>query len=204
MESNELQGTEEWFQERSGKITSSKFDVLKTKGTKIGRFGAGALTYAYELISDDLEAEREEGYDGANTQYGTETESVAIDRYETRTFTKVEKCGFIPYGSRAGGSPDGLVGEDGIIEVKCRVATHIHTAVLVTKEVPASNYYQCQGNLLVTGRKWCDFISYCENMKDEKQQLVVVRVYRDEPLLDQLKKDIYDFSKEIDLLIEKI
>lgn len=199
MENNELQGTEQWFSDRRGKITASKFKDIVAEG-KDGPYNlsVGALTYAYDLIADVISAEGEDAYECEAFEHGSTTEPIAIENYELKMFKKVERCGFIKYGERAGGSPDGLVDLDGIIEVKCPIKLKVHIKTLITNKVPSEHLPQIQGNLLVTGRKWCDFISFSENVINPKHKIVVIRVYRDEPYIDKLKKKIYDLARYID------
>ena len=119
-------------------------------------------------------------------------------QYEARTGNKVDLCGFIRYNKYFGGSPDGLVGEDGIVEIKCPYSGKVYVKYLLLetqedlKKLNRGYYTQIQGNLIVTSRKWCDFIAYDPRVQNPDLALKILRVERDEPFIDfclkQLKK----------------
>ena len=94
MESNELQGTNEWFEDRSGRITASKYKDIKTNGKQAYGLGAGAITYGYQLIAERVSIDREQSFSGDEMDYGSENEPVAIELYEMKMFVNVERVGF--------------------------------------------------------------------------------------------------------------
>jgi len=193
------QGTEEWFKARIGKITSSRLSDVLTGGTKGEEFGKTAWSYAYDIVTEELAGHQEDkGNEAMN--WGSDNEAAARERYEVETLNKVKLVGFelwkesyqsLPSGV-LGGSPDGLVGEDGIIEIKCPFNPRIHLHNFLSKEVPKEYVPQIQGNLLVTNRKFCDFVSYCPRFSESKQ-ISIVRVFRDDLFIGQMLSRVERF-----------
>jgi hypothetical protein len=195
------QQTEEWHQARLGKFTSSRFgDMMKTGRKKEEKFGGMAISYIYEKIAE-LWTGSWHAVTSISTEWGNDLEPEAILRYEKETKNTVTPVGFIPYGEWAGGSPDGLVGNDGIIEVKCPYNSANHVKTIILNEVwDDSHLFQMQGNLMVTNRKWCDYITYDPRMQDEALQFHVIRVIRDDEIIkiiDDRIKEIVEKMKEI-------
>lgn len=165
------QRSKEWFKARAGKVTSSKaIDLMAVRG-----LGKTAENYALQLINDDLVEVQEEGVISADMQHGIDCEPLAVNRYEIETFSEVEEIGFIPFGDNQGSSPDGLVGKDGQIEIKCPKQDK-HLRNLLSKECPKEYFDQIQHQMLCSGRKWCDFVSFNPRFKYE-HQIKIIRVY---------------------------
>jgi putative phage-type endonuclease len=180
---NILQGSDEWFQLRLGVATASNFDKIITSTSKES---ATLPKYALELATQSLLSEPEESYKNAVMQRGNDLEPVARQAYCEETFSEVEEitmfksdCGNFGY------SPDGLIGDDGLLEIKCPFAT-THTKYLLDNKMPADYWQQVQGGLWVSGRKFCDFVSFHPNFKEK--QLFIVRVERDEKFIIELAK----------------
>jgi len=184
------QRTQEWFEIRRGKITASNF--CKLMGIKA--LGETGLTYLKELVAETIMWNFEEGYVSQAMQRGIDLEPVAIESYEIETLNKVTKIGFVEYDEIVGGSPDGFIGEDGIIEVKCPGAKQ-HIETLISKEIPKGNYDQCQGLLFITGRKWLDFVSFNPDFISGKQ-MIIIRTTPDEVWVEKFKQRL-DESKTI-------
>jgi putative phage-type endonuclease len=175
------QGSEEWLKLRLGVATASNFDKIITS---TGKESATLNKYALELATQYLISEPESSYKNEAMQRGNDLEPVARQAYSEATFQVVEEitmfksdCGNFGY------SPDGLIGDDGLIEIKCPQAT-THTKYLIDNIMPTDYWQQVQGGLWVSGRKWIDFASFHPNFKEKK--LFIIRVERDETYIAKL------------------
>ena len=190
------QGSPEWFEARLGKASASRMADL-TAMTKTG-YGASRANYAADLVAERLTLKTTEKYSNAAMQWGTEHEPDARAMYEfmrnvTVTLVGVALHDTIP---NACASPDGLVGEDGLIEIKCpNTATHI--ATLLGAEIDGKYLKQMQWQMACTGRKWCDFVSYDPRMPPE-MQLHIQRVPRREDDITALSLATELFLSEVD------
>lgn len=195
------QGSVEWLQERMGRFTSSRFpDLMTSARSKSEIFGGTAMSYIYEIAIERLTG-NPTGFTGNHaTEWGNENEPNAIAYYEKELGVKVDACGFLPMGDNTGGSPDGLVGREGIIEVKCPYNSAIHLGYLMDGVVPKKYYDQIQGNLMVTSRKWCDFISYDPRLP-KSHRLFVVRVERDEKRINEIRQRLQLAEIEVQKII---
>jgi putative phage-type endonuclease len=196
------QGSEEWFTIRIGKVTASRVADVIAK-TKSG-YSASRDNYMAQLVCERLTNQKAEGFTNAAMQHGTETEPLARAAYEALKDVLVDEVGFVPHPSiqMAGASPDGLVGDDGLIEIKCpNTATHIDT--LLSETVPTKYYTQMQFQLACTGRKWCDFVSF-DNRLPPELQLFVKRVPRDDTYIKLMEAEIVQFIAELDDKINKL
>jgi hypothetical protein len=172
-----IQGSDEWLQLRKGKLTCSK-------ATAIGNSGAGLLTYVKEKVLEIvLPNDNEERYTNADIERGNALEPIARAKYEFEYGVTVEEVGFVEYCPNSGFSPDGLVGEDGGIEIKARNNAK-HLEHLLGATIDSSTNWQIQGSLFMSGRKWWDFISYNPNFKNS---LYVERIYPDPKLQAKFK-----------------
>lgn len=197
------QGSEAWLKERLGRFTSSEFHKLLVKG-KGEVFGKTAVSYILEKVAERL-TNTCVGFEGNKyTEWGSEHEAEAVSVYEQRQGVKVDVAPFIPLGTNAGGSPDGFVGSDGIIEVKCPFNQVNHLKYfLENAQIPKEYAIQIQGNLMATGRKWCDFISYDPRMHEVKtHQMFIQRVERDEEIIKQIRERIDLAEIEVLKIIE--
>lgn len=191
-----VQGSPEWFAERVGKVTASRVADVVAR-TKSG-WGASRANYMAELIAERLTGVKSEGFVSAAMQHGIDTEPQARDAYSFYAGVDVEQVGFIahPTIEMSGASPDGLVGNDGLVEIKCpSTATHIDT--LLDGKVPERYVLQMQWQMACTGRKWCDFVSFDPRMP-ESMRLFIKRVERDENLIASLEKDVELFLREVE------
>lgn len=196
------QGTEEWFTIRIGKVTASRVADVIAK-TKTG-YSASRDNYMAQLICERLTGLKGESFTNAAMQHGTDTEPLARAAYEALKDVLVDEVGFVPHPTieMAGASPDGLVGDDGLIEIKCpNTATHIDT--LLSQTVPGKYNTQMQFQMACTGRKWCDFVSF-DNRLPEELQLFVTRVPRDEVFIRLIESEIVQFIAELDDKINKL
>lgn len=192
-----IQGSPEWFAIRLGKVTASRVSDVIAK-TKTG-WGAGRANYMAELIAERLTGVPAASYTNAAMQWGTDTEPQARDAYAFRMDTEIEQIGFVehPVIAMTGASPDGLIGTDGMIEIKCpNTATHIDT--LLGDGIDAKYITQMQWQMACTGRKWCDFVSFDPRLP-ESMRLFVERVPRDGARIAELENLVRGFLLELDL-----
>jgi putative phage-type endonuclease len=194
------QRSEEWFQARLGKVTASRVADVLAK-IKSGE-SASRRNYKIQLVSERLTGERQESYINQAMQDGIDREQFAKDRY-VQEHGEVEEVGFMQHPTlEAGASPDGLVGEDGIIEIKCPMGG-THTESLMSQDVPSKYIPQIQFQLRCSGRKWCDFVSY-HPMFPKHLQLFVKRVEADKVYQAELDKEIELFLVEVQTIIDKL
>jgi putative phage-type endonuclease len=192
------QGTDAWLQERAGLATSSEFHKVLMGSQTATRKG-----YMAQLVCERLTGKPIETYVNADMEWGTAHEPEAMKVYEAINEIKVKQVGFIKHDIlQAGASPDGLVGDDGLIEIKCpKTVTQIE--YLISRKVPSKYIAQMQGQMWVTGRKWCDFVSYDPRL-DPKNAYWTVRVERDDVYIDGLEDRLVDFLNEVDELVEQL
>ena len=196
------QGTDEWFAIRVGKVTASRVADVIAK-TKSG-YSASRDNYMAQLVCERLTGQKGESFTNAAMQHGTETEPLARAAYEALRDVLVDEVGFVPHPSihMAGASPDGLVGDNGLLEIKCpNTATHIET--LLSESVPTKYYTQMQFQLACTGREWCDFVSF-DNRLPQELQLFVKRVPRDSMYIRLMEDEIVKFLNELDIKIAQL
>jgi putative phage-type endonuclease len=199
MASSHEQGSAGWLQERCGKVTASRIADLMAR-TKTG-WGASRANYAAQLIAERLTDCVAPSFTNAAMQHGTETEPEARRAYEFFIDCDVHQVGFLPHPSisMAGASPDGLVGEDGLLELKCPLtATHIDT--LLTGSIPDKYFKQMQFQMACAGRQWCDFASY-DNRLPERMRLFVARVNRDDAAIAEIEAHVIEFLAEIEATV---
>jgi len=197
-----IQGTPEWHQQRLGKVTASRVADVIAK-TKTG-YSTSRENYMAQLICERLTGAPTEGFTNAAMQWGTETEPKARATYEAKTFTSVTEVAMISHPSipNTGASPDGLIGDDGLIEIKCpNTATHLDT--LLSQKVPGKYVTQMQWQMACTGRQWCDFVSFDPRLP-EHLQLFVKRVSRDDDFIKQTEDEIVAFLLELEQKIKAL
>lgn len=191
------QQTAEWEEARIGVPTASCFDKIVT--TK-GEDSKQAQKYMYQLAGEKVAGFREEGYTNGIMQRGIEIEAEARSFYELRDDVTVQEVGicFKDDERKYGCSPDGLVGEEGMVEFKCPIMS-THVGYLLDNCLPTEYFQQVQGQLFITGRKWCDFVSYYPGLKP-----LVVRVLRDEEFIAKLEEKLNKFCIELQKTVEVI
>lgn len=215
------QGSKEWLALRLGRFTSSRIGDLMTSSRKKGEiFGKTALSYIYEIAAErniaewvkagnlDLWFERTQ-ISAYALQYGIDNEDFARNEYSRMFDVAVEEVGFItrkdiPF---FGDSPDGVVREGGVLEIKCPKNSSIHLQYSLMQnaedlKVMNSNYYwQCYSHLLATGAKWCDFVSY--DMYQENS-IHRIRIYPDEFVFNQIRERISLANDEVESILKKV
>jgi putative phage-type endonuclease len=190
------QGTEEWQSARCGKVTASRIADLMAK-TKSG-YSASRENYLAQLIVERFTGGKAESFTSAAMQWGNEQEPFARAAYEVRKGVFVDEVGFIPHPNiyGAGASPDGLVGDDGLVEIKCpNTATMIDT--LINETVPKKYYVQMQMQMACTERQWCDYAVFDPRMP-ESAQLFVKRIDRDVKFIAEMESEIIKFLIELE------
>lgn len=185
-----IQGTDEWHNVRRLKLTASH-------GTEIGNAGKGLITYVNDLVLREIAPQ--DPYVSKDMERGNLLEPIARTKYEFEKNVEVVEVGFVEHCENSGCSPDGLVGDDGMIEIKARNDAK-HFALLRTQKLESGVLWQIQMQLLVCQRKWCDFISYNPNFK---QSLFVQRIEVDKIKQEKLihgievgKKMLLDLLKD--------
>jgi putative phage-type endonuclease len=193
------QRTAAWFEARIGKVTASRIaDMMAT--TKSGP-SASRANYAAQLVAERLTGTPTETFQSAAMIHGTDTEAEARHAYCFFRDAEVVEVGFVdhPTVAMSGASPDGLVGEDGLLELKCpNTATHIST--LMGKSVPGKYVKQIMWQLACTGRQWCDFASYDPRLP-ESMRLIVIRLHRDDAMIAELEREVSSFLAEVETTV---
>jgi len=190
------QRSEEWFAARLGKVTASRVSDVVAK-TKSG-YSASRANYMAELVCERLTGKQGDSFSNAAMVWGTNTEPMARAAYEALEGILVEEVAFVshPTIEMAGASPDGLVGDHGLVEIKCpNTATHIET--LLGAEIPSKYVNQMQWQMACTGRKWCDFVSYDPRMPED-MQMFVKRLERSDDAIIELEREIEKFLSELE------
>lgn len=196
------QRTDDWFAARCGRVTASRVaDVIAR--TKTG-YSTSRANYAAQLVCERLTGQTEASFVNAAMQWGIDQEASARDAYCFRHDADVQEVGFVlhPTITLSGASPDGLVGDDGIVEIKCpNTATHIDT--LLNGTIADKYVVQMQWQMACTGRQWCDFVSFDPRLPEE-MRLFVQRVSRDETRIADLEHEVSAFIDEINSTVDRL
>lgn len=197
---NVEQGSDLWKELRLGHVTASCVADIMSKG-KSGE-AESRKKYRMKLVAERLTRQGQESFSNSAMEWGVEQEAYARMAYEVVTNSLVDKTGFwhhpqIPY---VGVSPDGLVGNDGLVEIKCPNTT-THLDYILDNKVPTKYYKQIQCQLWVTGREWCDFVSYDPRLP-EKNQLFIKRCPRDDEFIGEMQTSVLEFLTEVELMIK--
>lgn len=196
------QRSPEWFAARLGKVTASKVADVIAK-TKTG-YSASRENYMAQLICERMTGQKQESYTNAAMEWGTETEPLARAAYEGFKDVLVDEVGIIdhPFLPMCAASPDGLVSDDGMVEIKCpNTATHFDT--LLTEKMPSKYLPQVQWQMACANRLWVDFVSF-DPRAPEGLQLFVTRIERDDKYILELEAEVNVFLTELDQRIEKL
>ena len=198
------QRSQDWFEQRAGRITASRFADVIAISKRTGKPTEARQKYMRELAFERTAGAPKHSVESRSLTWGTEVEQYAREAYELETGLIVTEASFLthPKFDFIGGSPDGLVGSEGLIEIKSPhdEAVHINTWL---EGMPEDHKPQVQGNLMVTGRKWLDFISY-DPRQGEKYRLYVERIHRDQAYIDQLLQGLLQFEAELKAMIAKL
>lgn len=197
-----IQGSDEWKRQRLGKVTASRMADVIAK-TKSG-WGASRANYMAELIAERLTGVPADRYTNSAMAWGTETEPQARAAYEFYCNVEVLETGFVDHFGieMTGASPDGLVGKDGLIEIKCPgTATHIDT--LLNGTIPDKYVVQMQWQMACCQRDYCDFVSFDPRMPEDLA-MWIKRVERDSDRILSLEHDVCEFLSELDTKIARL
>lgn len=192
------QGTADWLQMRCGCCTSSRLnDALAKLKRKDGESAARA-TYRKQLVIERLTGRATENYVSDAMIWGTETEPQARIEYEMHSGLEVKQIGLAMHPSIKwfSASTDGLVGNDGILEIKCLSSVN-HLDILMSGEIPEEYHWQMLGGMACTERQWCDFVSFDPRMP-EGLQLFVKRFPRDQALISGMELEVEQFLSEVE------
>lgn len=191
---NVEQGTEEWFALRQGKFTASCI-----KDLFMGSTTAGYEKAIYKVVFERLSGKRVESeFKSSYMQRGNDLEEEARQHYSLVTFNKVDNGGFFEFDEWTGASPDGLVADNGILEIKCP-AYNTMINYLIKKELPKEYYYQVHSQLLITGREYCDFFAYHPDMES-----FVLTVNRDEKICKEIEKKLKESVLKVKSIIKQL
>ena len=191
------QRTEDWFSARLGKVTASSLYKVLAK-TKTG-YGADRGNYMTQLVLERVTGSKAESYTNASMQWGIDQEPFARAAYEASRGVMVDEVGFIPHPTieAAGASPDGLVGDDGMVEIKCPDSKTALECWLSDTPVEGKYFAQMQWQMRCADRSWCDYVVFDPRMP-AKAQLFVTRVMRDDEWLATTEAEVVKFLAEVD------
>ena len=189
-----VQGSDEWWEARLGFVTASNFHKVLNKKT-------GRKLYMRKVAAERLTDLPEDSYKNDTMAKGSETEQEARRFYEIANDCQVEQVGFVMRDEDVGGSPDGLLDKDGLIEIKCPLSS-THLEIILSGKMPSLHIPQVQGLLWITNRKWCDFVSY--DPRVVSQPMFCVRVERDQDYFIELAGEVGVFVNELKAMIKKM
>jgi len=195
------QGSDEWLAIRLGKVTASKMSDVLSKGRGTAQ-SKTAETYMMELLAERLTGESKPFFENDAMRWGTETEPQAGFMYTLKTGNKIEHVAFIERDEFTGVSPDGLIGDDGMIEIKCPTTiTQIKRAL--TDDYSKDYYAQIQMQLWVAERQWCDFLSFDPRLDCDAGYLLQ-RVERDEEFIKVMEEKTTAFILKMNELYQRL
>ena len=191
------QRTDDWYAARLGKVTASSLYKVLAK-TKTG-YGADRGNYMTQLVLERVTGTKADSYTNAAMQWGIDQEPFARAAYEAKTGVLVEEVGFVshPTIEAAGASPDGLVGDDGMVEIKCPDSKTALECWLSENPVEGKYFAQMQWQMRCADRAWCDYVVFDPRMP-VKAQLFVTRVTRDDEWLAATEQEVIKFLAEVD------
>ena len=191
------QRTDDWYAARLGKVTASSLHKVLAK-TKTG-YGADRGNYMTQLVLERVTNSKADGYSSAAMQWGIDQEPFARAAYEATRGVMVDEVGFIPHPTikDAGASPDGLVGDDGMVEIKCPESKTALECWLSENPVEAKYFAQMQWQMRCADRSWCDYVVFDPRMP-AKAQLFIKRVERDDAWLEKAEAEVIKFLAEVD------
>jgi hypothetical protein len=193
------QGTPEWFQGRCGVITASMFSECRKRlksGPNKGDFSKAAHDYAFKLAVERISGELldDPQFDPWQAKRGRELEPEARLKYEEKESVLVQETGLaIAENKLFGASVDGLVDDEGNVEIKCFLAPSKLAPILLTGDIGDCED-QIQGGMWITEREWTDFILYCPALAKVEKDLTVIRIHRDEKYIAELEQDLQAFN----------
>lgn len=197
------QGSPEWLLARCGKVTGSRIDDVCAK-LKNGTYGASRDSYMGQVIAERLTGRPADTYQSQAMAWGNDIEPMARAAYQFDRMIPVERVGFVlhPHIRDAGCSPDGLLGDRGMVQFKCPL-THTHISYLLAGGVPAAYQKQMQWEMACCERQWSDFVSFDPRMPAH-MQLFVKRLHRDDQAIRMLEREAELFLAEVERKLEQL
>jgi len=189
---NTIQGSEDWFKCRLGKFTASNAQGIANNGK-------GLETLVFEKVAEKLTGKQKEPYTNPDIERGHELESIARSNYEIETGSKVTEVGFCELDEFTGCSPDGFIGDDGLVEIKCKSDAN-YVRYLYDKKVDSEYEWQMQMQMFVCDRQWCDYVVFNENFNKFK----IHRINRDEEKINKLKEGIKKAIELMNKVVEEV
>jgi len=193
------QNSDEWFDLRLGKITSSNFGTIMANDGKA--FGEPAKKYAMRVVIEAMTGNRLETFKDKNMERGNELEPLAREQYQDDTMNELKDGGFMEF-DRFGDSIDGLINKNGGLEIKC-VLYNTHFKRILKGEYDTSYQWQIAGHIWLHELEWVDFVSYCPEFPT-KNNLYIFKVNRDEEMIIRLEKRLNDFVELVDEYKQKL
>ena len=199
------QRSNEWFEARRGKVTASRI----TTGLLMGKTTVGYTNLFAEALVVRMGGVAGEGYVNGNlsadVKRGIALEPEARAHYQFVQDVDVIEPGFIlhPTLPHCGASPDGLVGDEGLIEIKCR-RTAEHINFIIKRDIPKAYRYQMQFQMMCTGREWCDYVSYDPRLAPYNLQFDFERIYPDDAIIEEITAAVHEFNADVDAKIEQL
>ena len=186
------QRSDEWQNIRLGKFGSTDAQAVATNGK-------GLETLVYKKVAEIISGKADETYINPDMERGIESEALARTAYEIETGNDVKQVGYVLYNDYVGGSPDGFVGDDGIIEIKS-MRDYNYIRALHSQKVEPKYLWQIQHLLYITGRKWADYVVFNDNFPD----LVIVRITPDKKMFEKLEKGLKNGIKMIETILDDL
>jgi len=190
---NIAQCSSEWFEIKKAKMSASNAQA-------IGANGKGLETYILELMSEYYSSAEKEHYTNEHLERGIELESQARDIYSLKTGNEIVQVGFVELDEYTGASPDGLIGEDGLVEIKCP-SDKVYFKILLDRKIDSGYVWQVQMQMLVTGREWCSLVFYNPNFTES---MIIERIELDPVAQEKLKIGIANGKEQIKSIKEKM
>lgn len=187
------QGSDEWFKIRLGKLTASKAQAISAGG-------AGLDTLVFEKVAELLTGKMKPPYTSIDIERGNEMELVARNSYELDSVDLVKQVGFVELDEFVGCSPDGLVGDKGLVEIKCKNDANF-AKYLYDRKVDPAHMWQMQMQMLVTERQWCDYVVFNDNFENST---VITRIERNKKDIEKLKVGLELGVTKIKGILDKI
>ena len=187
------QGSAEWFDLRLGKLTGSDAQCIATNGK-------GLETLVFEKVAERMTGKMKAQYTNEDMERGHELEELARSSYELESGLQVVKVGFMELDEDVGSSPDGLIGNDGLLEIKCKNDA-LFARYMYEKKIEAAHNWQIQMNLHISGREWCDYVIFNENFP---KTTIITRIHKNESDIAKLKVGIATGTAMIKTILQKI
>jgi hypothetical protein len=206
---NCVQGSPEWHAARAGACTASNFAEVRKRlksGANKGEFSQAAKQYAFRLAVERISVQRleEDKFETYEMRRGRELEPIARLKHEQKKRIFVEQTGIVlADDGKFGASVDGLIGNDGTSEYKCFISPNSLMPILLENDI-SDCVDQVQGQLWITGRKWCDFVLYCPALELIGKDLTIIRVNRDDEFIAKMEVDLLEFDNLVSAYIDKL